>query len=163
MSIYEIKKPKRINSVSVTFFFLAVGFGYAGWALVPMFWPVFQLTGIMRGACNDAFRVYDDEAVVAKLIKDASRTGLRLSKDNFRMSRVPYTQQEQAGKTEGLKTLRIKRGKECVIEMHYEDDYTLPLFNKVVHVPFDRTVRTNLKDIDAGIDCTCVQAGSEER
>lgn len=163
MSIYEIKKPKRINSVSVTFFFVALVVAYTCWAIIPMFWPVFQLTGIMRGACNDAYRTSDNEVIIKKLIKDSSRTGLRLSPNNFRMSREPYSKEELKGKSEDTKIRFQKRGKVCVIEMHYEDDFTLPLLNKTVHVPFDRTVTAPLELVDYGPGCSCIRLDSEER
>lgn len=159
MSIYAMKKPKRINAVSVSFFFLALIVGYIGWAAVEIYWPVFQLSGIMRGACNDAYKIHDDEKVMAKLLKDARRTGLPLSNDNFRFTRVPHSDEELITKSKGNAAIRrnmIRRGKTCVIEMRYEDDFKLPLLDKRLHIPFSREVEGPLELVKYEKMCTCV-------
>src|SRR5688500_16366092 len=117
-----MKKPKRLNTVSVTLLLLGAVLAYVIWFLVPAFWPIFQLTGIMRGACNNAYREYDDKKVISVLLRDARRTKLRVTEDNFRLTRLPYTEEELAvlskGQQTGMDLLR-RRGKECVLEMRY--------------------------------------------
>lgn len=165
MNIYAMKKPKRINAVSITFFILALGVGYLGWAFIPIYWPVFQLSGIMRGVCNDAYRVHDDKQLMEKLLKDSRRTGLRVSQDNFRLTRLPYSEDELIALSNGRQAMRnmlIKRGKQCMLEMHYEDDFALPLLDKKLHIPFDKTVVQTLEQIDYEM-CTCVRAQPAER
>lgn len=159
MSIYAMKKPKRINSVSISFFFLALVLGYVGWAAVEIYWPIFQLSGIMRGACNDAYRVHDDKKVMAKLLKDARRTGLPLTKDNFRFTRVQFTDEELLAMTKGNAKHRaslVKRGKSCLLEMRYEDDFALPLLDKKLHIPFEKRVTASLELVKYDKMCTCV-------
>lgn len=165
MNIYAMKKPKRINSVSITFFILAVVVGYAGWALIPIYWPVFQLSGIMRGICYDAYRNHDNEKLMDKLLKEGRRTGLKLSEDNFRLTRLPYSEEELVALTGGVmekRGLYLKRGKTCRLEMHYEDDFTLPVIDKSVHLSFDKTVESTLEQIKYDKTCTCVTLPREE-
>ena len=157
--IYEIKKPRRINSFSVTIFLMAAAIGYLGYFFIPVWWPVFQLTGIMRGACNNAYREYDDKKVISVLLRDASRTKLRVTEDNFRLTRLPYTEEELAvlskGQQTGMDLLR-RRGKECVLEMRYQDDYKWPLIGTTTHLEFEREVRASLETIKWEKGCTCV-------
>ena len=148
MNIFLQKKPKRINVVSVTLTTILVVGGYFLWFWVPAFWPIFQLSGIMRGACNDAYRQTDDAKVVQKLLADAKRTRLKLSEDNFRFYRVPYTD-EELEKLPGGRASDVwaRKGKICVIEMHYEDDYRLPLIDKTHHQVFERTVEVKMTPV----------------
>lgn len=159
MSIYAMKKPKRVNAVSVTFFFLALIVGYLGWAAVDIYWPIFQLSGIMRGACNDAYRVTDDKVVMQKLLKDAQRTKLKITKDNFRLTRLPYSEDEivkLSANNPNLRKMLVERGKTCMIEMRYEDDFSLPLIDKKMHIPFSKTVTATLEQVKYEKSCTCV-------
>ena len=158
MNIYAMKKPKRINSVSVTFFILALVVGYVGYFFVPIYWPVFQLSGIMRGVCYDAYRYTNDEQLMTKLLQDGRRTGLKLSKDNFRLTRIGYEAEELRTLSKGnsrLKDILAERGKACRLEMHYEDDYALPFTSKTVHLKFDKTVEQTLEQVEYDT-CTCV-------
>lgn len=159
MNIYAMKKPKRINAVSISFFFLALIFGYIGWAVVEIYGPIFQLSGIMRGACNDAYRNTSDEQVMNKLLKDSQRTGLPLTKDNFRFTRIPYSEEELQVLTKGNQSARAAiaaRGKTCKIEMRYANDFKLPLLDKTVHIPFEKTVVASLEQVKYDKMCTCV-------
>jgi hypothetical protein len=159
VNIYAMKKPKRLNAVSVTLAGIVLVLAYVIWFLVPAFWPIFQLTGIMRGACNDAYRVLDDEKVMEKMLRDAKRTKLRLSLDNFRLTRIPYTEEEMAALTKDNPTARDllqKRGKECVIELRYQDQYEWPLIGQTTAFTFEREVRAPLETIKWEKSCTCV-------
>lgn len=163
MNIYMMKKPKKINSVSVTLALIGLVLAYAGWFLVPAFWPIFQLTGVMRSTCNTAYRELNDEKVMAELLKQAKRTGLKLTKDNFRFTREPYTVEELEAarqKHSGSEELLQKRGKACVLEMRYVDDYTWPLIGKTTTIPFEREVRVDLKTVEWEKQCTCVTVPS---
>lgn len=164
MNIYLMKKPKRINSVSVSLAILGLILLYVCWFLVPAFWPIFQLTGIMRGACNDAYKQLDNEVVMQTLLKNARRTGLQLSKENFQLSREQYTPEDlkQFGnqKPEFI-TFVQKRGKACVLKMRYQDNYTWPLVGETTQLTFEREVRVDLKPIQykktGPFDCTCAK------
>lgn len=166
MSIYEMKKPKRINAVSVSIMFIVLIIGYLGWAIVPIYWPIFQLSGIMHGTCNDAYRVQDDEQLMKKLIADAQRTKLPLTKDNFRFTRIPYSPEELEAMAPGNQTrqaLMQKRGKECLLEMRYDASYPLPLLDQTIHWPFEREVRKTLEQVRYDKMCTCVSVPRGER
>jgi hypothetical protein len=162
VNIYLMKKPKRVNAVSVTITIIALIIAYTGWFLVPAFWPIFQVTGMMRGACNDAYKIYDDEKVMAKLMKEVPRAKLRMTKENFRLTRVPYTEEEldAAVKDKGEKVREFyqKRGKTCVLEMIYKDSYEWPLIGKTTDFTFERKVETELEQVQWEKSCTCVTA-----
>lgn len=158
MNIYLMKKPKRINSVSVTLFLLMVAGAYLGWTFVPVYWPVFQMTGIMRGVCNTAYRERNDDKLLDILVKEGRRTRLRLSKENFAVERVPYTEEELLAAPEGPRKVMADRGKTCVISFHYEDEYTWPILEKRAPLIIDRTIETPLEQVSWKKDdnCTCV-------
>ncbi|NJK88967.1 MAG: DUF615 domain-containing protein [Myxococcales bacterium] len=156
MNIYAPKKPKALNSVSVTLMLIALAFGYFCWAFIPIYWPIFQLKGIVRGACNDAYREMDDTLVVQKLVTASGRTGLRLTKDNFRMERVPYSPpeiEEAVGhikdfetRARQMKYLR-ERGKLCIIEYYYRADYSLPLVGVSLPLTFNDRLEGSLETV----------------
>ncbi|MBK6689938.1 MAG: hypothetical protein IPG45_36065 [Deltaproteobacteria bacterium] len=147
MNIYLMKKPKRINSVSVTLFVMAAGLGYLGWALIPIYWPVFQMDGIMRGACNDAYRERNDSVLVNRLVSQGRRTKLRLSPENFSLQRVPYSDEELMAMPEGPRRVNEERGKMCLITFHYEDTYTWPIIERKQLFVFDRVVEAPLETV----------------
>ena len=156
MNIYAIKKPNRINSVTVT---LAVGgllIGYLLYWWLPIFWPIFRMTGIMKSACSEAYRNPNDEAVMEKLIADASRTGLRIDERNFRYRRIPFTRAERQASQITEESFVNRRGKECEIAFHYEDDYPLPLIGKTTRLVFERTITQTLEHTQYDKLCTCV-------
>lgn len=156
MNIYAPKKPSKINSVSVTIVLFFLVFGYFLWAFVPIYWPIFQLKGIARAACNDAYRQLDDKLVLEKLVKDSRRTGLVLTKDNFRMRREPYERDEiekevshvedPVRRRERADFLR-QRGKACVIEYYYRGNYRLPLVAQSIQLTFNDEVRGSLETV----------------
>lgn len=156
MNIYAPKKPKRINSVSVTIALVLLVVGYLGWAFGPILWSVFQLEGIARAACNDAYRQLDDDAVIERLVRDSARTGLRLTKENFRLTRLPYDPAELEEQTATIKDSRRRadqvmflkqRGKTCVIEYYYRDRYPLPLIGQSIELTFNDEVRGSLETV----------------
>ncbi len=158
MNIYLMKKPKRLNAVSITLGLIGLAIAYVIWFLVPAFWPVFQLTGIMKGACNAAYREFNDEKVINQMLRDAQRTHLKISKDNFRLTRVPYEPEELSALThdENAANMFRARGKECVLELIYQDDYEWPLIGKKTNFTFERTVRTDMATLKWEKGCTCV-------
>lgn len=165
MNIYSMKKPKRINSVSITILVIGLVVGYLGWAIIPVYWPIFQLSGIMNGTCNDAYREQDDDKLMTKLVKDTQRTGLPLTKDNFRFTRIKYSEEEIQAvgpNKHGVQQMMRKRGKECLLEMRYDASYPLPLINQKVRWPFERSVRKTLEQVKYDKTCTCVTVPRDE-
>ncbi|MEM7676978.1 MAG: hypothetical protein AAF449_13320 [Myxococcota bacterium] len=155
MNIYAPKKPKKINSVSVTMFFGTIILGYLLYWWVPILWPIFQMTGIMRTACNEAYRQIDDTKVMNKLLSEAQRTGLPVSEDNFRFRRIPYEPQELeqfVNKTGYIE----RRGKTCEIDFRYIGTYSIPFTGKTMQLQFDRTVDAPLTPVKYDKLCTCV-------
>lgn len=148
MSIYAMKKPKRINSVSVSITLIALVFGYFGWFLIPVYWPNFQIGGVMRAACADAYRLPDDKQIMKKLVADSRRSGLRLTEDNFRFTRVPYTPEELTERKIDSNSNVAKRGKECILEFYYEDDYEWPLIGKKSTFTFEKTIKGDLTQVE---------------
>lgn len=146
MGIYEIKKPRRINSFSVTLTLILIVLGYLGWFIIPLWWPVFQETSIMQGICNDAYREYDNEKLMVKLMKQSARTGLPLRRDNFVFERVPYQEFEfPPGLGPDGHKLFETRGKECRLSFTYVTKGEWPLIGKKVQIPWKRSVKTDLK------------------
>jgi hypothetical protein len=151
VSIYAAKKPKRINAVSVTVFLVLLVVGYAAYALIPIYWPVFQLKGVLRSACNEAYRKVDDEEVMKYIMTQSRRTGLKLTKDNFRFRREPYPADELSALTQGkdpnyAEYVR-KRGKTCVIDYYYRDEYTLPVVGTKLTLTFQDSVTGTLEAV----------------
>lgn len=147
MGVYEIKKPKRINVFSVSLFLIAIAFvGGLSWFL-PIWWPVFQLTGIMQGVCNDMYRERSNEVLMKKLLKDSARTGLQLVPENFILERIPYTQQELNALNMGDTSAVAIRGKECRLTLRYLTDTEIPVIKKRIQIPWSRTIQTDLKVI----------------
>jgi hypothetical protein len=159
VSVYAIKKPGRVNSVSVSLLLVLAGIGYAGWALVPVYWPYFQLGGMMRGVCYEAYRNADDAALIKRLLADGKRTGLALGPEDFELERVPFAPEELAAQTAGNpEAARIlgARGKECVIRFRHATDRVLPLIGKSVRLSFSTEKRVTLETITWEKACTCV-------
>jgi hypothetical protein len=166
MNIYMMKKPKRINSVSVTLFLMAAAAGYLGWANLPIWWPAFQMTGIMRGICNDAYHESDPEKLMRRLVSEARRTGFKISADNFKIKRVPFTPDEMMkAETEHLRSIMAYRGKACIVTFHYEDNFVWPLIEKPRRVVVDREIRSEMETVswtkDKNKACTCVTTAPE--
>jgi hypothetical protein len=146
VGIYEIKKPKKINAFSVSIFLVAATVVYLLYVFIPAWWPVFQETGIMKGVCNDAYRQYADEILIQKLLKESVRTKLGLTKDNFVLERVQYTEEEMStmGLTEDQKILYRKRGKECRLTLNYTSTLLFPGISKTMPLTWSRTISTDL-------------------
>jgi hypothetical protein len=147
VGVYEMKKPKRINSFSVTLFFVTVTVAYLGYWYLPEWWPMFQLTGIMRGICNDAYRTYEDEKLVDKLLKESKRTGLRLTKENFLLERVKYTAQEMNNFDQNQQLTFGQRGKKCILYVKYHKRSPLPFIGKEVPLSWEKSVETDLSTV----------------
>ncbi|MCB9654219.1 MAG: hypothetical protein H6729_08845 [Deltaproteobacteria bacterium] len=163
MNIYLQKKPRRINSFSVTLALIVLVAGYAGYFYLPLWWPVFQLTGIMRGICNEAYRNVNDEDLMKKLMAESKRVRLPgLTAENFEFTRVPYEQEELAS----AKGLRPElRGKRCELYLSYERTATWPLLGKTSTFHFEREVVSDLSFVDwddSKTKCTCVTVGSSD-
>ena len=148
MNIYLMKKPKRINSVSVSVTLIAIAIGYLLWFVIPTYWPSFQMGGIMRGICHDAYRELDNEKLVTKLVQDGMRTGLKITKENFRFSRIPYTMEELTERKLPHDSYQAKRGKTCLIEFYYEDDFPWPLIGETTRITFEKRVEEPLVQIE---------------
>lgn len=168
MNIYLMKKPKRFNAVSVTIGIIAIVGGYLAWFAIPAYWPIFQLTGIMRTACSEAYREFDDRKVVEKMLKNARRTRLKLTKENFDFQRVKFTPDEllefTRGKPDSVRQTLDRRGYACKIALYYEDDYPWPLIGKTARLTFTPQIEGTLETVtwekskfQTG-NCTCVTA-----
>ena len=144
MSVYELKKPRFFNSFTNTLLVLALTLGYLGYWFMPHWWPIFQLTGIMRGACNNMYREYDDKKVLEGLLRESKRTGLKLTKDNFLLERVLYDHEEIATQPPHAKDQLQRRGKSCRIQMIYVVDSVLPFINKTKTLEFRRDITGDL-------------------
>ncbi len=145
-----MKKPRRINTVSVAFVVAALLVGYAAYAFIPIYWPIFQMEGIIRGICNDAYRELNNDRLMDKLLAETKRTGLKLSKDNFRMKRIPYDQHELDKLGIGdaaAPTLVEQRGKAFEIAYRYRDTYSLPLIGQTLTLTFEDTLSTSLETV----------------
>ena len=150
MSIYEPKKPRRINAVSITVFLVISSLAYVLYWWIPLWWPIVQLNQIMQGSCYDMYREFDNEAVMTKLITDSRRTGIRLTADNFIVQRFPYPPEEvqkMGGDTSSNSSDFLKRGKRCEIRMRYIVNSDLPFIDKKVMVTFDRRVEADLAQV----------------
>ncbi len=148
MNIYAMKKPKRINAVSVTVTIIVLIIAYLLWFAIPVWWPSFQMGGIMQTGCNEAYRILDDEELVKKLVQNAKRTGLRITADNFRFTRVKFTPDELTARKQKSDGYQAQRGKLCVIEFYYEDDYKWPLIGKTTHIVFEKKVEGDLTQVE---------------
>lgn len=147
--IYEMKKPARINSFSVTLTLIVATLAYAGYFFIPVWWPVFQVTGIMRGICNDAYHTFENEKLMEKLLKETKRTGLYLTSDNFVLERVPYTEEDyQAQNIDYSKRPAYeRRGKLCRLTLTYTSKARWPFLEKVTDIPWNRSIETDLSII----------------
>lgn len=151
MSVYDMKKPKRINSVSVSMTLILLVVGYLAYAFGPTYWAIFRLQGVIKSACNEAYRQMDDDKVLDFLVSAVPRTGLPLSKDNFRFTRVPYTG-ERARELfdKPLRDVAISvtnRGMRCEIEYYYKHELTLPLLGIEVPLVHNGTVTGSLEPV----------------
>lgn len=164
MNIYAMKKPKRINSVSIGLGLIALALVYLAWALLPVMWPLWQMSGIMRSACASAYREKDDEEVMRRLLADAQRTRLKISEDNFRFERLPYAPEELQEANASLRDRMMTFGRECVLRFRYVDQYELPLFGVAYRLPYESKVTKDLRPGDKSTNvlyelfyssCTC--------
>lgn len=159
-----MKKPKRFNSVSVTLALLFAAFVYAVWAFVPVMWPLWRMSGIMRTACAQAYSEPDNRVVLQGLLTSAARTKLRVSEDNFIIDRIGYSDEELREAPEGWRSRMATTGKECVIAFRYVDRYTLPVVGLEYTLPYESSVSLDLRRDEEGSNalyelfynsCTC--------
>lgn len=145
MSVYDPKQPKFFNTLNIFLMLAGLTLGYLGWWFLPHWWPVFQLSGIMKSACYDAYHQTDDSVLLNKLVKDSQRTGLQLQAENFQIIREKYTPEEvMAGK---LSEIQLKRGKSITIKMGYVARAQWPLTDRYKNITFRREQSTDLKQI----------------
>ncbi|MEM1022720.1 MAG: hypothetical protein AAGD10_03965 [Myxococcota bacterium] len=163
MGVYDPKKPKAINSVSVTGAVLLAVIGYLGWVFVPPYWQIFQLQGILKATCNEAYSEWNDEEVLKFLLGQVPRTRLPLSKENFRFTRIPYTLEERQAEfgdranEPNVVELTQKRGATCVMEYRYARSIRFPIINRDLPVVHQGEVRGSLKTVRYdGLQCRCV-------
>ena len=163
MGVYDPKKPKVINAVSVTGALALLVVGYLAYVLVPPYWQIFQLQGILKSACNEAYREWNDEKVVDYLMRQVPRTGLPLSKDNFRFNRIPYTAEERVeefgerANDPQIIQLTEDRGATCVFAYRYARSIHFPIIDQDLPVVHQGEVSASLKTVryDQPLQCRC--------
>ncbi|MBX2813150.1 MAG: hypothetical protein KTR25_15145 [Myxococcales bacterium] len=164
MNIYAMKAPSKVNPTSVSLFFVLLGLGYCCWALAPIMWPLWQVSSRMRTACVAAYQETDDRVVIEDLLKSVRHLGLKLSADNFRMTRVAYEPAELENESPAKQQQLGSIGKECVVEFYYDDKYTWPFFGAELRWPYSSTARMSLERLEAKANwlndfaynsCTC--------
>lgn len=153
MGQYDPKKPSAFNVVNVILVLVLGTVGYLGWFYVPHWWPVWQLTGIMRGVGNDAYREYNNDKLLEKLLKESKRTGLKLTAQNFTIERRAYTPEEMAEALKGTnmsdaaRLLFEQRGKAITLYFEYNVNARWPLRETSRPLTFRRTVTVDLSII----------------
>lgn len=164
-----MKQPKRINSVSVGLAVVGLVVGYLAWAFLPVFWPLWRVAGMTRTACAEAYNSTDDEKILTNLVRASRRSGLRLTKENFRLERVPYSDEELAKLPEGRQEKAYEVGKTCIARFRYVSDYPLPLIGTRITIPYESAVEADLAPVDTSTNelyelmygsCTCTSVGS---
>ncbi len=154
MGQYDPKKPSAFNPVNIAIVLGLAALGYGGAFYLPHWWPVWQLSGIMHGIGNEAYRETDDIKLMEKLLKEAKRTKLGLTEENFTIEREPYPPEElqadRNGKpfTDSGRKLLEKRGKSISVYLDHSVDAKWPLLDKWTTLSFRRTVTTDLSTID---------------
>lgn len=164
-----MKKPKRINSVSVGLAVIFAGILYVGYAFLPVFWPLWQVSGMMRTACARANRSPEDAAVMADLLKETRRTGLSLTEDNFIFERMPFSDEELGAMKASRRDRARRRGRACVFRFRYAQTYQLPLVGVEYHLPYESQVRLDFQSQGSSMSnpvyelfynsCTCTSVG----
>lgn len=153
MGQYDPKKPSAFNPVNIAIVLGLAALGYGGAFYLPHWWPVWQLSGIMHGIGNEAYRNADDTKLMANLLKEAQRTKLGLTEQNFTIERHPYTPEELEvaadGKpiTDHARKVYETRGKSISIHLEHSVDAKWPLMDKWTTLTFRRTVNTDLSTI----------------
>lgn len=171
MNVYAMKKPSKINGVTVVMFLLLTGFIYGVWTFIPVIWPLWQVTNEMRVACASAMRTDDDEEVIKLLLKNTQRTRLKLSADNFQLTRIPYEPEELESKSPEAADRFRKIGRECLLEFYYDDTYLMPIIKREFRMPYQSEIRLDLVKNTAqknllnewaynSCTCTAVRRGS---
>ena len=145
MNIYAMKRPRRMNAVSAGLTILLLAAVYAGWALLPVLWPLWQISGMMRTACAQAYRTTDNGEVIAYLMKEVQRSPLAVNEDNFRLERKPYAEDELLNLAPDARRKRRAQGRTCVLRFRYVDRYRLPILGTMYRMPYEASVRLDLR------------------
>lgn len=154
MGRYDPKKPSAFNVVNALIVLVVGTLGYLGWFYVPHWWPVWQLTGIMRGVANEAYREYNNDKLLDKLLKESKRTGLKLTAENFTIERRAYTPEEMVEALKGgqmseaARLLFEQRGKAITIYFENTVSAQWPLRESKRPLTFRRTVTVDLSIIE---------------
>jgi hypothetical protein len=146
MSVYAPKKPSAINSFSVTLTVLVSLALFFGSFYLPHAYRAWVLSGVIVSIGNDAYREFDDEKIMKKLVTEANRRGLPLKRDNFVVQRNHYLPAEIPSETAA--ELFRKRGKSITIVVGYEVDAEWPLIDKRTKLRFQKQRDVDLKPID---------------
>lgn len=149
MSLYAPKKPKRINSVSVSVTLILLLLGYIGWWYIPHWFRVWQMSGVMISVGRLGYREYDDQKLIQLLIQGAQRNGLRVTADNFSIWREPYGADEiEADATPAKRDLYAKRGKNIWVSFAYTTEAEWPLIGKTTTLNFERERSVELSQVN---------------
>lgn len=141
MSQYAPKKPSVVNSFSVTLTLILLVGGYFGWWYLPHWFKAWRMSGVLVSVGNDAYRQYDDNKLMAILVKEGKRLGLNVSEDNFAIQRVPYTADELSGV---VSSIPAKRGKMITIAFAQTVVAEWPLVGGSRELTFEYQATTDL-------------------
>jgi hypothetical protein len=148
MSIYAPKKPKKINAVSVTVTLVLAVIGYLGWFYLPHWFSVWSASGRMIGVGRDAYREFDDQKIMDKLVREVRAAGLRVGPENFELIREKYTPEELQTLTQGGKGsshVWERRGKTFTVKLAYQVQAKWPLMEKVTPLVFRAERKVDLQ------------------
>lgn len=136
MNVYAMKKQRKINSVSVSMALILFLMGYLAYAIVPVWFPMFRMSGVMRGVCNEAYKNFDDEELTKKVLTGARIAGLRLTREEVRFVRVPYDPEVLAMEAPNWREVLSKRGARCQVVFETVAQIHFPIIEKVVDWPY---------------------------
>lgn len=148
MGQYDPKLPKKWNAVSVSLVLGLIAGAYLGWFYLPHWYPTFRLTTMMKGACNKAYRIYNNDAVLNELVAEAQSLNFNIEKGDFEVERVEWAGEEiMAEEKDTLRDMMRKRGKSFRISFHKEIEAKWPLMDKWTVLVFDNEVETSLEKV----------------
>jgi hypothetical protein len=150
VGVYDIKQPSRFNLLNIILFCLLCAGGYYGYWYLPWWYEVFPIKSAMQGACNNAYREWDDKKVLANMLKDIRpRSTLPVRETDFKMWRDAYEPGEldRLGVTGPSLVNLEKRGKICHIEFDYTVHTEWPISGTQSEIRFFRSVATDLQII----------------
>lgn len=144
MSIHTPKKPSRVNAVSVTIFLVVAALGYFAWTFVPPYYNAWRLTGAMMSAARAAYREYDDQKLIERLVLDGKRAGLQVTRDNFALQREPYPEEDLIQQSDHARTLLRQRGRKMTITFALTIEAKWPFLDKVTPINFENVREADL-------------------